>query len=260
MSAVSIIAKWYPESIVTTEVITLDIDRLKEGEQVTWTTESWDDGPKSYHYRYKTSSEFEPDESGGGRLTIYYREEDSPHLKDLGIYWGYSVFELDSQMKGGKVEFFCTSADMDDGYGNKTRQSQTEWKAFSVKDSKPTERERETIERFAREQTRFRKRLMMIDPKCAITGECEPSALEAAHILSVKSNGADIDSNGLMLRADLHRLFDSKLFNITAEGIIEISEDLKSEEYRSLQGKSIDGMTLARIGDALRRKAQPKHR
>ena len=257
MSAVSIMVKWD----MTTEFITFDLEKLKNGAQVDWTNENWDwDEPGSYHY--KTKSEFRSNANGGGILKIRYLEEDNEHLKELGIYWGYSIFNLDKQMKSGNVEFFCTTtAGMDDGEGNKIYQSQNTWKRFSLKEEKPTQRERETIERDAREQVRFRKRLMMIDPRCAITEECERSALEAAHIVPVKGKGADIDSNGLMLRADLHHLFDSGMFDIKPDGSIELTDKLKSAEYRFLlEGKFIEGTALARISDALIRRHKTQTR
>ena len=47
--------------------------------------------------------------------------------------------------------------------------------------------------------------------KCAMTGESTLLALEAAHIVPYAEEGAHDVRNGLLLRADFHRLFDAGL-------------------------------------------------
>ncbi len=49
---------------------------------------------------------------------------------------------------------------------------------------------------------------------CIITGCTTQTALEAAHIIPFADGGADTLENGLLLRADLHRLFDANLMAI----------------------------------------------
>ena len=50
--------------------------------------------------------------------------------------------------------------------------------------------------------------------RCVVTGEKTLPALEAAHILSVKDQGTHETSNGLLLRRDLHALFDQHYLTI----------------------------------------------
>lgn len=58
-------------------------------------------------------------------------------------------------------------------------------------------------------QAKFRTSLLeYYGSQCAITGKNSPRALEAAHIGPFSDKGVDNISNGLLLRADLHRLFD----------------------------------------------------
>ena len=52
---------------------------------------------------------------------------------------------------------------------------------------------------------------------CLISGETVPDALEAAHIHPVYRNGSDDIDNILLLRADLHRLFDAGLLTISKD-------------------------------------------
>ncbi len=64
-------------------------------------------------------------------------------------------------------------------------------------------------------QAKFRAKLLdKYNGTCVITG-CEiESALEAAHIEPFADGGADTLENGLLLRADLHRLFDTGFMSI----------------------------------------------
>ena len=77
--------------------------------------------------------------------------------------------------------------------------------------TKADERQRNTIEVLARDnQPNFRKiALALYENKCAITGCKVQSALEAAHVHPYSEGGSDEASNCIVLRADLHRLFDT---------------------------------------------------
>ena len=73
--------------------------------------------------------------------------------------------------------------------------------------------------------------------RCAITGYDAPSALEAAHILSYKGEHTNHVSNGLLLRADLHALFDLGLIAITTSDMtVVIADKLRGTMYRMLAG------------------------
>jgi HNH endonuclease len=76
--------------------------------------------------------------------------------------------------------------------------------------------------------------------QCAITGCGVIEVLEAAHIipyLGVKTNHV---SNGLILRADLHTLFDLFLFTIDPESLtVIISPSLKNTYYENISGENI---------------------
>jgi putative restriction endonuclease len=65
--------------------------------------------------------------------------------------------------------------------------------------------------------------------RCAMTGERSLPALEAAHIKPYRENGPHRLSNGLLLRADLHRLFDAGYITVTPGLRIEVSKQLKEE-------------------------------
>jgi len=83
------------------------------------------------------------------------------------------------------------------------------------------------------------------DRRCAITGERALPALDAAHIRSVKSGGQHLIPNGLLLRSDVHRLFDAGYVTVTpADHRFRVSRRLKDdfdngEPYYPLDGQEI---------------------
>jgi putative restriction endonuclease len=80
--------------------------------------------------------------------------------------------------------------------------------------------------------------------RCAITGERSLPALEAAHIKPYCDLGPHVVSNGLLLRADIHRLFDTGYITVTPELRVEVSKHLKEEfsngrEYYAMHGRPL---------------------
>jgi putative restriction endonuclease len=80
--------------------------------------------------------------------------------------------------------------------------------------------------------------------RCAMTGERSLPALEAAHIRPYRENGPHRVSNGLLLRADLHRLFDTGYVTITPDLHIEVSQHLKEDfsngrDYYAMNGRPL---------------------
>lgn len=80
--------------------------------------------------------------------------------------------------------------------------------------------------------------------RCAVTGEKTLPVLEAAHIKPYALNGPHQVSNGILLRSDLHRLFDLGYLTITSDLRLEVSSRLKAEwqngrEYYAHHGQSL---------------------
>lgn len=75
---------------------------------------------------------------------------------------------------------------------------------------------------------------------CAVTGCSTTEALQAAHILECRGIEANIVSNGLLLRADIHLLYDSALLSIDPDtNQVVTGALLKNTEYSELKGKRI---------------------
>lgn len=66
--------------------------------------------------------------------------------------------------------------------------------------------------------------------RCAITGEKTLPVLQAAHIKPYAKNGPHDIKNGLLLRSDIHTLFDDGYITIDSGFVIEVSKRLH-EDY-----------------------------
>lgn len=98
-----------------------------------------------------------------------------------------------------------------------------------------------TLARLRTAQDRFRETLLdAYSRRCAVTGyEAEP-ALQAAHILGYRGGSSQQVRNGLLLRADVHLLYDRHLLSVEpTEGCVWLADSLCSTAYGDLQGKPI---------------------
>lgn len=79
-----------------------------------------------------------------------------------------------------------------------------------------------------RGQSRFRTMLLeAYDNRCAVTRINEPMVLEAAHIEPYSGAASNVAQNGLLLKSDIHKLFD--------RGVLVIQPDLTTMIAPSLQ-------------------------
>jgi putative restriction endonuclease len=67
---------------------------------------------------------------------------------------------------------------------------------------------------------------------CAVTGEHSLPVLDAAHIQPYADEGPHEVSNGILLRSDLHRLYDKGYVTVTPDYNFRVSEALR-EEYEN---------------------------
>jgi putative restriction endonuclease len=68
--------------------------------------------------------------------------------------------------------------------------------------------------------------------------------LEAAHIKPYAESGPHFISNGILLRSDIHKLFDTGYLTVTDNLVVEVSNRIKEEfhngkEYYQYHGKSL---------------------
>ncbi len=89
-----------------------------------------------------------------------------------------------------------------------------------------------------RGQPAFRKMLLAAyDESCAVSGCTVKAILEAAHILPYRGVHTNHVTNGVLLRADLHTLFDLGLLSIDPESYaVQLSPHLSDTEYAQYDG------------------------
>ena len=81
--------------------------------------------------------------------------------------------------------------------------------------------------------------------RCAVTQERTLPALEAAHIRPYSDGGAHEARNGLLLRRDIHSLFDAGYVTVTPDLMFEVSRRIREEfnngkHYYALHGHKIE--------------------
>ena len=80
--------------------------------------------------------------------------------------------------------------------------------------------------------------------RCAVTGERTLPALDAAHIRPYSEGGEHSVSNGLLLRRDIHCLFDLGYVTVTPNHRFEVSPRIREEfengrDYYRLGGRAL---------------------
>ncbi|MCK8671462.1 MULTISPECIES: HNH endonuclease [unclassified Rhodococcus (in: high G+C Gram-positive bacteria)] len=88
-------------------------------------------------------------------------------------------------------------------------------------------------------QAGFRAKLLAeYGAQCAVTGAAPKSVLEACHLYSYAEVGKHADQGGLLLRRDIHRLFDQGLIAVDESGAVDVAEEIRTyPTYGDLHGK-----------------------
>ena len=91
------------------------------------------------------------------------------------------------------------------------------------------------------DQVKFRRKMMeAYQGRCAITGSSVTQVLQAAHIKPYRGTPTNRVDNGLLLRVDLHQLFDKDLIGIHPETReIHISKELIGTEYEEFSARKL---------------------
>ena len=87
--------------------------------------------------------------------------------------------------------------------------------------------------------------------RCAVTGEKALPVLDAAHIQPVTEGGQHRLDNGLLLRTDVHRLFDTGYVTVTPDGRFLVSRRLKDDFDNGEPYMPFHGQRIWMPGDAI---------
>ena len=80
--------------------------------------------------------------------------------------------------------------------------------------------------------------------QCAVTGERTLPALEAAHIRPYAEGGSHEARNGLLLRRDIHSLFDAGYVTVTPDHHFEVSRCIREEFDNGRHYYALHGLTV----------------
>ncbi|MBI2677258.1 MAG: HNH endonuclease [Candidatus Koribacter versatilis] len=92
--------------------------------------------------------------------------------------------------------------------------------------------------------------------KCALSSSHILHILEAAHIKPFSQGGTHSPTNGLLLRQDIHTLFDRGYITVTPELRVEVSRRIREEfnngeDYYKMQGRPINLPELRQLQPSL---------
>lgn len=93
---------------------------------------------------------------------------------------------------------------------------------------------------------------------CAVTTEHSLPVLEAAHIRPYSIDGPHEVSNGLLLRTDIHRLFDKGYVTVTPDYRFKVSRRLRDDYDNGKIYYAMDGTQL-RVPDSPADRPRPEH-
>ncbi|UGS42282.1 HNH endonuclease [Pseudocitrobacter corydidari] len=138
-------------------------------------------------------------------------------IQEIDFEWANNIFDSIIQLDPTETDIDDTPLDMDDRRIAVLRQIKQR-----------------------RGQKAFRDTLISQTAKCAVTGCKIVDILEAAHISAYKNDTHNHVSNGLLLRCDMHTLYDLDLFAINPDSlIIYFAPQIQDKEYTKYQGKNL---------------------
>ena len=237
-----------------TEHLALDLDNpdAKEVGEIAETREWW---PQTGNVYWVVQCQLK-EVDGGHQVTVTYEEanQSDENIQERirkegpqGWFGTNTIFvKRDPQTNRAGTEGPCHWEDVHPEWNGRSR-----WRIVGQP------RLRVTREQWEREQG-FRADVLAEDEKCVISGEKTAAALDAAHICPVAVSDDDSIRNGMILRTDIHRLYDRGMFLIDPEdGRVKrnsMDKNLSSGYRKLLQQAQLPGRTLKRVQKALQTK------
>ena len=220
----------------------IDVDRLDQIPPFTETQSVW--GKRPFEYTVGTSIERPP--TGEVHLIVHYDPAQNPEIAREwpdDENWGTNTIIL----KQGKQNGICRWR-----HGGVADDFEVPWTAFDFGANRapPTEK-------YLRSERAAGFRSMICacdDSRCVLTGETTIQALDAAHLIPAAEGENDMPFNGIVLRADLHRLFDACLFTLGPDGrvVFPARRPGLSADYRKLlRNRRLPPTTLQRVGGTI---------
>jgi hypothetical protein len=225
----------------TDEFIELDPDTLSEQVSIETTLE-WHRADKEF-FTFNPRGQIRALGGDQFEVILRYDRRDHPKLRGRDLVWGTSTINVAKGTSSGRATWVGSNTSNYDGLAAWERINSGLLKVHK----------RSSVTKLQRDQDRFKKALLERESRCAISGEETISALEAAHVIAAHKGGAEVIQNGMLLRSDIHRLYDAGKFRINPSGrVVSVSKDLSKAYRELLEGKELPKVTSKRIAGALR--------
>jgi hypothetical protein len=185
---------------------------------------------------YRPRAAYHVDGRGTHVIELVYLKKDHPDLAEIG-FWGKSTLTIPGSLTGAAANWvgYPTIEGLD---GNSSK--------VKFRIEKPSEKRAEVVA-VRKAQARFKQELLRLGSTCVLTGETLRALLDAAHIQSVEDGGPDEPDNGILLRADLHRLYDAGYFKIKTNGTLAIGKSIPDSYRTQLTGVKLQKDVIDRI-------------
>lgn len=184
------------------------------------------------------------------RVTLNYAKSDHGHLDGEETVWGQAEIFISEDLREATAYWRNSPESEAEGYGSGDGVCRVLSGAESEVAFVPS------LARLGQGQFRL-DALVASGWRCAITGETLPCLLDAAHIVEVRNKGWHGVGNALILRADLHRLWDAGYFDIAPDGELIPLDGLPPTYRELLQTKRRLGQAdVVRVGKTLALRAK----
>ena len=226
----------------------IDLDNLEDC-PAQMQTKFWSPDPDEGGFSvWEVEVQVEESIDGHTVFVLRYDRDRNPEFHHLDVndgYWGTNrIFVPQGQNHG----HYCWTSKFgieSNEYG---------WKKKEMREPRDHRRSHQQIR-----DDNFRPQIIALDQRCVISGEMTKEALDAAHIIPAREGGNEIPDNGIALRADIHRLYDAKMFFIhpeTGKPVIkdELRDQLSQAYINLLEDENSEGLppeTLERVQEAL---------
>lgn len=227
------------------EYVPLNVEHPEEIREIPFTISIVPGGKKAQ--QLNTTSTESVNISGLWRISLQYEAKHNPDCQPSTDWcWGTSSIEVRAGASHGTARW------KDDNYPE--HDGEVRWTRLN--EGLVGEKRRITTTAIQRKQKLFRQALLALDGHCALTGEKTVEALEAAHVIPVAHGGREVVENGILLRADLHHLYDAGCFRIDEQGCVTDFEQCGTNYAEVLSSRRLPRAVYKRVGDALRRAAK----
>lgn len=148
----------------------------------------------------------------------------------------HGVFDIVRNASGGFDVVEVATGELAKAYASAERDLEAEAAPIESLDDARARMMRAVVLR--RGQREFRDALLRAYAgRCAITGCTVQDVLEAAHIVPYLGSHTQRADNGLLLRADIHTLFDLGQIWVDPDMKVRVVDGLRESEYARLEGK-----------------------